>query len=248
MDSTIIIIIIAVTLLLLTMVFAAIWVYRDAKQRGLPAGMWVLLVVLSGNFIGLILYLLIGRKQERIICDKCGEATGGGTFCSACGERITVQKNVVKTNKSILVVCVVCIVLAFVAIGIFAYSMATSDGFSYNRQYSSYTASNGQSARKVSQSCSDNIWTLSFSETSAGYSFQQTYRASTQPSSLSVDISCNGSVQIFITQGEITVVEILGEGNYDFDLKDFELGKITIQIINIDASDFSGELIMAAST
>ncbi|MBS7248444.1 MAG: PLDc N-terminal domain-containing protein [Candidatus Jordarchaeales archaeon] len=36
----------------------AVWVYRDAKRRGMEAALWLLIVLLTG-LIGLIIYLIV---------------------------------------------------------------------------------------------------------------------------------------------------------------------------------------------
>jgi len=49
-------------LALLTML--GCWTYSDAKIRSGKPEIWVLIVLLVPNFIGLIIYLLIGRTKE----------------------------------------------------------------------------------------------------------------------------------------------------------------------------------------
>jgi hypothetical protein len=70
-----------------TFVFLGIWTYKDAKERGLPAGLWTFLVVLfSKDLLGIILYLLIGRRDSRFSCPSCSEKTPvKGKFCMECG-------------------------------------------------------------------------------------------------------------------------------------------------------------------
>jgi uncharacterized membrane protein YhaH (DUF805 family) len=43
-------------------ILLAVWVYRDAKKRGMEATLWLLLVLLTG-FIGLIVYLIVRREH-----------------------------------------------------------------------------------------------------------------------------------------------------------------------------------------
>ena len=38
----------------------AIWVYKDAKKRGMSGGLWLLIVILFG-LLGLIIYLIVRR-------------------------------------------------------------------------------------------------------------------------------------------------------------------------------------------
>ncbi len=39
-------------------IILAVWVYRDAKERGMEAELWLLIVLLTG-LIGLIIYLIV---------------------------------------------------------------------------------------------------------------------------------------------------------------------------------------------
>lgn len=244
--TTLVMAIMAAAFLLASVVFAAAWVYKDAKQKRLQAGLWTLLVVLSGNFIGLILYLLIGRKQEQRICQRCGASTNmQGTFCSVCGEEIIVKNQSTKANKGLLFTCIACIVLAFISLGFCLYSTFGADGFTFERQYGAYNFGANGSSKNVSQKSSDNTWELSFDEASGGYVFEKTYTSAIEPLSLSVDIQCNGFVQLIVTQNDVSINETVGDGNYIFDMTSFNSGKISIKIINIDASNFSGILEMS---
>ncbi|MBC1482724.1 hypothetical protein HCJ52_08905 [Listeria sp. FSL L7-1485] len=42
----------------------AIWVYKDAEQRGMNAILWCLLMVFVNVFIILVIYLIVRRKGE----------------------------------------------------------------------------------------------------------------------------------------------------------------------------------------
>lgn len=73
---------------ILCVVFMALWIYNDAKERGVenPA-IWVALGILAPNFIGLIIYLVVrsanGRKRA---CPQCGYmAAESQGFCPRCG-------------------------------------------------------------------------------------------------------------------------------------------------------------------
>jgi hypothetical protein len=63
------------------------YVYRDAKRRGMNAGLWTLLVlILSPAYllIGLIIYLLI-REPLPYTCPKCGATVNARfNFCPNC--------------------------------------------------------------------------------------------------------------------------------------------------------------------
>lgn len=79
---------------LIVSILLCIWVYRDAKDRGEEAVLW-LLVVLIANIIGLIIWLVVRPEKERKqkenvkYCQNCGaEITPDSKYCPECGEKI----------------------------------------------------------------------------------------------------------------------------------------------------------------
>lgn len=239
--------------MILSVVFISIWVYRDAKQRGLQAGLWTVLVLLGGNFIGLIIYLLIGRKQQMVICEGCGGKTAiGSSFCPVCGGKLADDraKESFKSNKHLITICIICIVLSFVSFGAFLLTNFStgSAGFRSNNQYSYYSWNAKGFARKVSQKSSGSTWRLSFEEVSEGYTFSKIYTAVSKPLMLSVDVeSCMGTLDLLISQGNNSIRETLGpdSGVSEFDLSGFQSGDISIQLLNINAGVFSGTIIVS---
>jgi hypothetical protein len=79
-------------------ILICLWVYNDAKSRGMEGAIWVL-IVLVANVLGLIVYLII-REERRPqppfpaqaatqvrFCKNCGqELKLGANFCSSCGK------------------------------------------------------------------------------------------------------------------------------------------------------------------
>lgn len=61
-------------------ILIAVWVYRDAEERGMNGVLW-LLVVLVANIIGLIIYLVIRTDHPK-------QTEGGGPYCPDCGSRV----------------------------------------------------------------------------------------------------------------------------------------------------------------
>ena len=112
-------------LALATVVCLGVWTYRDAKARGLEAGVWTAVVVLVPSFIGLLLYLLVGRRRSEgapraVVCPSCGATTEAGRpYCSSCGGHLdgaaaaTVLDEPVRTSRAPLVAAIVCVVLGF---------------------------------------------------------------------------------------------------------------------------------------
>lgn len=74
--------------MILSVVFLCLWTYHDAKNRGLDAPLWTI-IVLFGSFIGLLLYFIIGRNQTMLRCTACNHNNPkGAQFCSSCGSTL----------------------------------------------------------------------------------------------------------------------------------------------------------------
>ena len=55
--------------------FLGAWVYNDAKERSdKPPILWVLVVLCFSNFIGLIIYLVVGRNKAGVSSGKYKKA------------------------------------------------------------------------------------------------------------------------------------------------------------------------------
>lgn len=68
------------------MVLLGIWVYRDAKNKGMNGILWTAVVILVPSCIGLIIYLIVRMDNEKVICSNCNTAVNGkNRFCSNCG-------------------------------------------------------------------------------------------------------------------------------------------------------------------
>jgi hypothetical protein len=78
--------------LLALWVFVIVWVYRDAQKRGMNGLLWALLVLI-GNIVGLIIYLIIRNEASLRVqappgekCPSCGKQVGTGfAYCPHCG-------------------------------------------------------------------------------------------------------------------------------------------------------------------
>jgi hypothetical protein len=65
-----------------------IYVYRDARQRGMEPIVWTLVAIFIPYFIGLIIYL-VTRKPLQSTCPSCGAgAPWKAPFCPSCGRAI----------------------------------------------------------------------------------------------------------------------------------------------------------------
>ena len=85
-----------ILLLLIIGLIIVFWVYRDAERRGMNGVLWALLVFV-GNFVGLIIYLIV-RSEEfpkkaaiepTQSCPGCGKVVVQKyAFCPHCGTRL----------------------------------------------------------------------------------------------------------------------------------------------------------------
>jgi len=64
-----------------------IWVYRDAKKKGLPAVMWAVAATLLPGLVGLLIYIVYrADKKPTMKCRSCEKDIEWGVgFCPYCG-------------------------------------------------------------------------------------------------------------------------------------------------------------------
>lgn len=73
-------------LCLLIPILIGVYVYRDAKERGMPALLWAIVAALCPAFIGLIVYLLVRVKYSALRCPGCGGPVREAfAVCPRCG-------------------------------------------------------------------------------------------------------------------------------------------------------------------
>lgn len=66
-----------------------IYVYRDAKGRGMNAALWTLVALLGPALIGFIIYLLVRSSYSSLKCPKCETAvTEQYISCPSCGTKL----------------------------------------------------------------------------------------------------------------------------------------------------------------
>lgn len=83
-------------LLLVIWIVVIVWVYRDAERRGMNGVLWALLVLI-GNLIGLLIYLIVRSdiafasqsRQATKTCPGCQKPVSATfAFCPHCGTRL----------------------------------------------------------------------------------------------------------------------------------------------------------------
>jgi len=66
----------------------AIWVYRDAKRRGLDATLWLVIVILIGP-VGAVIYLVVRERGGLVPPPPPPPPPGVAPTCPTCGQPLT---------------------------------------------------------------------------------------------------------------------------------------------------------------
>lgn len=82
-------------LLLITSIFVfipiliGVYVYRDARRRGMNAVLWTLIAILAPSLIGFIIYLLVRGNYSNLKCPRCdATVTEQYVVCPKCGAKL----------------------------------------------------------------------------------------------------------------------------------------------------------------
>ena len=69
-----------------------VFVYRDAKTRGMEPILWALVAALVPSFIGLIIYLIVRSSHSAYHCANCGAAVEESfAVCPQCGTELKMR-------------------------------------------------------------------------------------------------------------------------------------------------------------
>ena len=84
------VVMIPIMLLLLTVpVLIGVYVYRDAKRRGMNAALWTLIAVFAPSLIGFIIYLLVRGSYSDLKCPRCDTRVNDTyVVCPRCGAKL----------------------------------------------------------------------------------------------------------------------------------------------------------------
>ena len=76
-------------LVLAVPVIIGVYVYRDAKRRGMNEILWALAAALVPSFIGLLIYLIVRANYSDLRCPKCETpVTEQYVVCPRCGAKL----------------------------------------------------------------------------------------------------------------------------------------------------------------
>lgn len=66
-----------------------VYVWRDARRRGMNAVLWTVIAVVAPSLIGFIIYLLVRGNHPDMTCARCGErVTEEFVVCPKCGAKL----------------------------------------------------------------------------------------------------------------------------------------------------------------
>lgn len=79
-----------IALIVLTIpVLIGVYVYRDAKRRGMNAVLWTLVAVIAPALVGFIIYLLVRNGYSDLECPRCGTPVMEQyVVCPQCGAKL----------------------------------------------------------------------------------------------------------------------------------------------------------------
>lgn len=80
-----------------------IYVYYDAKKRGMEAIVWAIISALAPMLLGFIAYIIISRNYKKIKCSNCGYSVEvNWNTCPNCGQNLPNNKEKSNQNVNIL--------------------------------------------------------------------------------------------------------------------------------------------------
>lgn len=87
--SIVFVLLILVPFFLCVPLLIGIYVYRDAKRRGMNGALWALIAVIVPALMGFVVYLLTRSGHSDLKCPRCGEAvTEQFLVCPRCGAKL----------------------------------------------------------------------------------------------------------------------------------------------------------------
>jgi len=124
--------IIVVVLILFFKIFLGIWVYKDAKSRGIDPLIWTILILFfSGSFM-FLLYFLVVRKDIKVKCESCNFTQSDKLlYCGRCGSEIKINQDHKElkdsSNKLYLYISIILLIIAIIFGAVFTFKTVYKD-------------------------------------------------------------------------------------------------------------------------
>ena len=230
-STVLLLVVLAMALGLAALVCLCVWIYQDCKRRGGNAALWVIICIVASPVIGLILYLVAGRREIRVPCQNCGAMIDDrAAFCEFCGtgrQPGQMPNDSKRRGKfAALVAAAVCfaamILLMAGAIVTAISSQVLLDDLHLNTGYTIGSITTGGSED----------WHVQYSTASDGFRYYKTMKLE-DPSrqQLSIRVGCEGSgLILYLRQGEYEEqIEISGFSDpTQYSLDGFSEGKLEL--------------------
>lgn len=89
LGATVSILLVYLVVMICVWVLPGVYVYRDAKDRGMQAVLWTLIAVVTPGMIGFIIYLVVRGNYSNLRCPACGERVKEQyVVCPGCGRKL----------------------------------------------------------------------------------------------------------------------------------------------------------------
>lgn len=86
-------------MILASSILFAIWVYKDAEANGENGLVWLLVVLVVPNLLGIILYLLLVKREKQVRCENCRHMNSyRADYCEICGSPL--DKDIMKESQT----------------------------------------------------------------------------------------------------------------------------------------------------
>ncbi|NMA85747.1 MAG: hypothetical protein GX968_00300 [Tissierellia bacterium] len=124
---------IALIPLILSKIFIASWVYKDAKSRGLDPHLWVVLILFFSGSLAFLLYILVIRDEKTITCENCNFTQSAKlSYCGRCGQEMEINRYSGEEHKGPnnlpLILGIIFLIMAFVIGTIFVITAIEPNG------------------------------------------------------------------------------------------------------------------------
>lgn len=221
----------------------SVWVYQDCKKRNDVGVFWVLIMLFTGAFLGILIYFL-RRPELKSNCKHCGHAISlNAKYCDECGSCVEKKEGIdrMEQNKKqytgFLVIGMISTVLMFVCLTGVVVSATSAEGVNSNVA-SDKKVWNMGSISMNEQSYSQGVWKLDFNRASEGFIAQQDMKIENADKDiLYADISCatvpeGASLVLWMVQGEVARsvdVTKLSE-TVEYPLSEFDNGKVYVRL------------------
>lgn len=248
MESTgILIVCIALTLISVVLMTSSVcvWVYRDAKERGERAWMWVAVILMSSPILGGLLYL-IARREEKLPCRFCGwKVNRDARYCERCGREYPLPENTERKTdakigsrtKKMLAVFSIGLVMMICSVVFLVVSAVGSDDIDWN---TGWVMMNVESTR-------DNVWSFRYNKASENYHTSSKLKVENpdrQRLAIRLRFEQEEEMKVVIEQDGTEQESFVQSGTQTsyLPLNEFEPGKVKVTFYNNGVSDVRAEV------